>query len=96
MGIPPLIGFFSKYFLFYLFINEKLYILSILLISLNVVSGLYYIRLIKKMFFKSKYNNIKGSLLKLNHTDSLFISLFLFLNIFISLYIEEVFYILVK
>lgn len=89
IGIPPLIGFFSKYFLFYLFINEHLYSLSILLICLNVISGFYYLRLIKKMFFIKKNNNIRGFLNKLSHIDSLCFSIFLFINIFSCLYIEE-------
>ena len=94
IGIPPLIGFFSKYFLFYLFINENLFFFSILLISLNVISGFYYLRLIKKIFFIEKNNNIKGFLKKLSHVDSLFFSFLLFINVFACLYLEEIFYII--
>jgi len=91
IGIPPLIGFYSKYLLFYLFISEKLFILSLILIILNIISGFYYLRLIKKIFFFKKNDNIKGFLKKIDHFDAFFLSIMFFINVFSSIYIEEIF-----
>lgn len=55
-GIPPLLGFFGKFFIFYSLIDNSLFFISFFFIILSVFSVFYYIRLINLMFF-SVFNN---------------------------------------
>lgn len=52
-GIPPLLGFYSKLFVFIAAIFSNLYNIVIVAALLSVVASLYYIRLIKLLFFKN-------------------------------------------
>ena len=54
-GIPPLAGFFAKFFIFMAVIESEMYILAIVGLVTTVISSFYYIRIIKIMYFdKSK------------------------------------------
>lgn len=46
-GIPPLSGFFSKFLIFFALIKEEFFVISVVGIFLSVVSGVYYLRLIR-------------------------------------------------
>lgn len=50
-GIPPLLGFYSKFFLFLFSLKYKMYWLTILFVIFSVISVFYYIRLVKLMYF---------------------------------------------
>lgn len=50
-GIPPLMGFYSKFFLFLFALKYKFYWLSLLFVIFSVVSVFYYIRLVKLIYF---------------------------------------------
>lgn len=50
-GIPPLAGFFAKYFVFVAAIEAKLYALSVIGVLASVVGAFYYLRVIKVMWF---------------------------------------------
>ena len=50
MGVPPLLGFFSKLYLFLNLIDLKMYIFVIYIIFLNGLTNFYYLRLIQVMF----------------------------------------------
>jgi len=50
-GIPPLAGFFGKYFVFVAAIEAKLYGLAIIGVLASVVGAYYYLRIIKIMWF---------------------------------------------
>nr|QVQ56645.1 NADH dehydrogenase subunit 2 [Erythrocystis saccata] len=52
-GIPPLVGFFSKYFVLYSAISENFFFVIFFLLVLNCISGFYYINLIKKNYFNN-------------------------------------------
>lgn len=51
IGIPPLGGFFGKYYVFAAAIEAKLFTLAVIGILASVVSAFYYLRLIKVMYF---------------------------------------------
>ncbi len=51
-GIPPLAGFFGKYYLLLHTFEEQLYILAIVGLTTSLISTFYYIRLIKMMLFE--------------------------------------------
>ncbi|WP_331374008.1 NADH-quinone oxidoreductase subunit NuoN [Sinorhizobium chiapasense] len=50
-GIPPLAGFFAKYFVFVAAIEAHLYALAIIGVLASVVGAYYYLRVIKVMWF---------------------------------------------
>ncbi len=50
-GIPPLAGFFAKFYIFMAVIESEMYTLAIIGLVTTVVSSFYYIRIIKVMYF---------------------------------------------
>lgn len=50
-GVPPLLGFYSKFFLFMFALKLKFYWLTILFVIFSVISVYYYIRLVKIIYF---------------------------------------------
>jgi NADH-quinone oxidoreductase subunit N len=50
-GIPPLAGFFAKYFVFVAAIQANLFALAIIGVLSSVVGAYYYLRIIKIMWF---------------------------------------------
>ena len=50
-GIPPLAGFFAKFYVFMAVIEVKMYTLAIIGLVTTVVSAFYYLRIIKVIYF---------------------------------------------
>jgi NADH-quinone oxidoreductase subunit N len=50
-GIPPLAGFFAKFYVFAAAIKSGLYLLAIIGVLASVVGAYYYLRIVKIMFF---------------------------------------------
>ena len=50
-GIPPLAGFFAKWYVFLAAINAGLYTLAVIGVLASVVGAFYYLRIIKIMWF---------------------------------------------
>ena len=50
-GIPPLAGFFAKFYIFMAVVESEMYTLAIIGLVTTVVSAFYYIRIIKIMYF---------------------------------------------
>ncbi|MGB1025721.1 MAG: NADH-quinone oxidoreductase subunit N, partial [Rhodospirillaceae bacterium] len=50
-GVPPLAGFFGKYFVFMAAVDQGMITLAVLGVLASVVSAFYYLRIIKIMFF---------------------------------------------
>jgi NADH-quinone oxidoreductase subunit N len=50
-GIPPLAGFFGKYFVFLAAIHSGLFALAVIGVLASVVGAYYYLRIIKIMYF---------------------------------------------
>lgn len=50
-GIPPLAGFFSKYFVFLAAVAQGHYVLAVVGIVTSVVAAFYYLKIVKVMFF---------------------------------------------
>ena len=50
-GIPPLFGFFAKWYVFAAAIHAGLYPLAVIGVLLSVVSAYYYLNIIKMMYF---------------------------------------------
>jgi NADH-quinone oxidoreductase subunit N len=56
-GIPPLAGFFSKFFILLALIGAKYYFVSFIVITFSSVACFYYIRLLKIVFFAAESKN---------------------------------------
>ena len=50
-GIPPLAGFFAKFYIFMAVIEVKMYALAIIGLVTTVISAFYYLRIIKVIYF---------------------------------------------
>ena len=50
-GIPPLAGFFAKFYVFMAVIEVKMYALAIIGLVTTVISAFYYLRIIKAIYF---------------------------------------------
>ena len=50
-GIPPLAGFFAKFYIFMSVIESKMYTLAIIGLVTTVVSAFYYLRIVKLIYF---------------------------------------------
>tara|TARA_B100001989_G_C24543499_1_gene469148 strand:+ start:284 stop:1723 length:1440 start_codon:yes stop_codon:yes gene_type:complete len=62
-GIPPLAGFFGKFFIFRAAIEQEFYVLAVVGLLSSVVAAYYYLRVVKVMFFDEpadKFDNIMG------------------------------------
>ena len=77
-GIPPLLGFYSKLFLFLFTLQSKMYFLTILFIIFSVISVFYYIRLVKIIYF----NRADGWVFikEISFTNAFIISSFTLIN----------------
>tara|TARA_Y100001970_G_scaffold148345_1_gene182093 strand:- start:10334 stop:11746 length:1413 start_codon:yes stop_codon:yes gene_type:complete len=50
-GIPPLAGFFAKFYIFMAVVESQMYTLAIIGLVTTVISAFYYIRIIKVIYF---------------------------------------------
>ena len=90
-GIPPLAGFFAKFYIFKSVIEQSMYFLAIVGLLSTVVAAFYYLRIIKIMYFdkeKEKYDTDHSVWLKFSLTASTLLILIYF--IFPSQLIEVV------
>jgi|TARA_Y100000590_G_scaffold470151_1_gene662352 NADH-quinone oxidoreductase subunit N len=61
-GIPPLAGFFGKYFVFKAAIDAELYTLTVIGLLASVVSAFYYLRIVKLMYFDEAVDKFDRSI----------------------------------
>nr|YP_009944491.1 NADH dehydrogenase subunit 2 [Osmundea sinicola]QFR99785.1 NADH dehydrogenase subunit 2 [Osmundea sinicola] len=85
-GIPPLAGFFSKFFVLFSVISQEFFGIVSFLLFLNCVACFYYIKLIKQVYFSNFNNTILPILLSSSKINiftfgfTILIILFSFLN----------------
>ena len=81
-GIPPLAGFFAKFYIFKAVLDQSMYYLAIIGLLTTVIAAFYYLRIIKIMYFdleKEKYDKDYNLGLKLTLTLSTTLILFYFI-----------------
>tara|TARA_Y100001970_G_scaffold147875_2_gene181503 strand:+ start:368 stop:1783 length:1416 start_codon:yes stop_codon:yes gene_type:complete len=81
-GIPPLAGFFGKFYIFLAVIEQKMYFLAIVGLIATVISAFYYLRIIKVIYFdeeKEKYDTEQHFGLKVSLAITTFITLLFFI-----------------
>ena len=79
-GIPPLGGFFAKFFIFMSVIESEMYILAIIGLLTTVLSAFYYLKVIKIIYFddnKIKFDDVRNLSVKATiFLSCLFLSLY--------------------
>ncbi len=50
-GVPPLAGFFGKFYVFMAAVNAELYVLAVIGVLASVVGAFYYLRIVKIVWF---------------------------------------------
>ena len=81
-GVPPLGGFFAKFYIFVAVINEKMYFLAIVGLLATVIAAFYYLRIIKIIYFdpeKEKFESKHNLGLKFTLVASTFFILTYFI-----------------
>ncbi len=82
-GIPPLGGFFAKFFVFMSVIENELYALAIIGLLTTVISAFYYLKIIKIIYFdenKIHFDDVRN----INIKATIFISCLILVLYFIS------------
>ena len=80
-GIPPLAGFFAKFYIFKAVLEQSMYYLAIIGLLTTVIAAFYYLRIVKIMYFdteKEKYDSDYSFGLKFTLTISTILILFYF------------------
>jgi NADH-quinone oxidoreductase subunit N len=73
-GIPPMSGFFSKFYILFSMVKSGHYILALIAIISSVISCFYYLRIVKIMYFDKKIENSTISIIRCNANIILIIS----------------------
>jgi NADH-quinone oxidoreductase subunit N len=82
-GIPPLAGFFAKFYIFKAVIEQSMYFLAIVGLLSTVIAAFYYLRIIKIIYFdpeKEKYDQDYSPWLKFSLILSTLLILFYFIS----------------
>ncbi len=81
-GIPPLAGFFAKFYIFMSVLEQSMYFLAIVGLLSTVVAAFYYLRIIKIIYFdkeKEKYDSDHSLWLRFSLTTSTILILLYFI-----------------
>ena len=81
-GIPPLAGFFAKFYIFMAVIEQSMFFLAIVGLLATVVAAFYYLRIIKIIYFdkeREKYDTNHSIGLKLSLTITTILILIYFI-----------------
>jgi len=81
-GIPPLGGFFAKFYVFTAVVEQKMYALAIIGLLTTVISAFYYLKIIKTIYFDASvisFDNTKNKFAQI----SIFISCSILLTFFL-------------
>ena len=81
-GIPPLAGFFAKFYIFKAVLEQSMYFLAIVGLLSTVIAAFYYLRIIKIIYFdkeREKYDSDHSIWLKFSLTFSTILILLYFI-----------------
>ena len=81
-GIPPLGGFFAKFYVFMSVIESEMYMLAIIGLLTTVISAFYYLRIIKIIYF-DEFIKPLDPIKNFSITGTLFLSCILLLTFFL-------------
>ena len=81
-GIPPLAGFFGKFYIFMAAVESNMFVLAIIGIIASVIGAFYYLRIVKVIYFDEPQASYDGvsikSLAVLFYPTSLLVVIFCF------------------
>ena len=86
-GIPPLAGFFAKFFIFKSLVNSGFISISLILVISSVISCYYYLNIMRVMYF-DKSSNSKVACSRALLTVTIVVSLS---NLFLFIYVEDLY-----
>ncbi len=81
-GIPPLGGFFAKFYVFMSVVESEMYLLAIMGLLTTVISAFYYLKIIKIIYFddiKTSFDQVKN----INISGTIFLSCIFLTTFFI-------------
>lgn len=78
-GLPPLLGFFSKFYIFNILIQNNSIFVLILLIIMSCISAYYYVRIVSALFFNKTKKSV--SLIKIDYAASIILIQITLLNL---------------
>ena len=81
-GIPPLGGFFAKFYVFMSVIESEMYVLAVIGLLTTVISAFYYLRIIKIIYF-DKFIKPFDQIKNINITGTIFISCIILITFFL-------------
>ena len=81
-GVPPLGGFFAKFYVFVAVLEQKMYVLAIIGLLTTVMSAFYYLKIIKTIYFDESSINFE-SVKNKSALTSIFISCSVLLTFFL-------------
>ena len=81
-GIPPLGGFFAKFYVFMSVIESEMYVLAIIGLLTTVVSAFYYLRIIKIIYF-DKLTKPFDQIKNISITGTIFLSCIILVTFFL-------------
>ena len=94
-GIPPLGGFFAKFFVFMSVIESEMYTLAIIGLLTTVISAFYYLKIIKIIYFddsKVKFDDVRNLSIKATiFLSCLFLSIYFISPSIIGSLLNELF-----
>jgi len=91
-GLPPLAGFFSKFYVFFSAIESSFYLLALVGLLTSVVSAFYYLRWLKFLYFEKSslsglpQNSSNSYLINISREKSLILSTATFILLSFFLY----------
>lgn len=91
-GVPPLAGFYSKYYIFIATIQGGYYYLAIFGVVISVIGAVYYLRFIKLIFFDNINIKQNDDYLTISKFTSIILGLALFFLVFFFLYPKPFFF----
>ncbi len=83
-GIPPVAGFFSKFYLFFAAMSSSFYLAAVIAVVTSCISCFYYLRLIKIMYFEMSDSDALST--QVSVQNALLISASVFSLVFIFVY----------
>lgn len=90
-GLPPFSGFFAKFFVVLSLIEELNLSIALFLIIISIISGFYYLRFLKILFFEPKVKFLTNTTSQVLFSNSFFL-LNCFLNAFLLFLLVYIFF----
>jgi len=88
-GIPPMAGFFAKFYILMSVVGNGFYTLAIIAVLCSVISAFYYLRIVKIVYFDGENESQKGITLVINNA-SIVLILMALTNLLFLLYLDPI------